>query len=90
MSLPIFYIKNGYLSFGNKTVLENIELFINKGDKICLIGRNGSGKSSLMRVINGDYEFDEGEVYIEPKISIYYLNQDIQLLDQKVMDYMMT
>lgn len=90
MSLPIFYIKNGYLSFGNKTVLENIELFINKGDKICLIGRNGSGKSSLMRVINGDYEFDEGEVYIEPKISIYYLNQDIQLLDQKVMDYMMS
>jgi ATP-binding cassette subfamily F protein uup len=90
MSLPIFYIKNGYLSFGNKIVLENIELFINKGDKICLIGRNGSGKSSLMRVINGDYEFDEGEVYIEPKISIHYLNQDIQLLDQKVMDYMMS
>jgi ATP-binding cassette subfamily F protein uup len=90
MSVPIFYIKDGYLSFGKKTVLENIELYINKGDKICLIGRNGSGKSSLMKVINRDYEFDEGDIYIEPKISIHYLSQNIDSINQKSLDYMLT
>jgi ATP-binding cassette subfamily F protein uup len=90
MSVPIFYIKGGSLSFGSKLVLEKIELFINKGDKICLIGRNGSGKSSLMKIIKGDYEFDDGDVYIEPRVSIDYLSQDIENVDQNVLDYLLS
>ena len=57
---PIFYIKGGDLSFADKSVLENLELYISKGDRVCLVGRNGCGKSSLMKIIEGEYELEVG------------------------------
>jgi ATP-binding cassette subfamily F protein uup len=76
---PIFYIKDGDLSFADKTVLENLELYISKGDRVCLVGRNGCGKSSLMKVIEGEYELDNGEMFKDPSVSIGYLKQDMKL-----------
>jgi ATP-binding cassette subfamily F protein uup len=76
MSTPIYYIKNGYLSFADKVVFEDIELYLYKSDKICLIGRNGSGKSSLMKVISGDYHLDSGELYKDPTATVTHLRQD--------------
>ena len=76
---PIFYIKNGNLSFADKIVLSSLELYIYPGDKICLVGRNGSGKSSLMKVIAGEYELDTGKLFKDPVINISYLKQDIAL-----------
>lgn len=74
---PIFYIKDGNLSFAEKILLTSLELYIYKGDKICLVGRNGSGKSSLMKIITGEYELDNGELFKDPSINIGYLKQDI-------------
>lgn len=74
---PIFYIKDGNLSFAEKILLTSLELYIYKGDKICLVGRNGSGKSSLMKIITGEYELDNGELFQDPSIKIGYLKQDI-------------
>ena len=74
---PIFYIKDGDLNFADKMVLSNIELYISSGDKICLVGRNGCGKSSLMKVINGEYELDKGELFKDSVINIGYLKQDV-------------
>ncbi|MES2214571.1 MAG: ABC-F family ATP-binding cassette domain-containing protein [Pseudomonadota bacterium] len=88
MSTPIYYIKNGNLSFADKTVFEDIELYLHKSDKICLIGRNGSGKSSLMKVIGGDYHLDSGELYKDASAHIAYLKQDtIGNLDISVYDF---
>lgn len=75
---PIFYIKNGNLHFADKILFSNLELYIYNGDKICLIGRNGCGKSSLMKVISGDYELDSGELFHDSSTKIDYLNQDIK------------
>ena len=77
---PIYFIKEGNLSFADKIVLANIELYISPGDKVCLIGKNGSGKSSLMKVISGDYELDSGEVFKNPTTKIGYLTQDIKII----------
>ncbi len=77
MKTPIFYIKDGNLSFGDKTVLSALELYIYPGDKICLLGRNGSGKSSLMKIIEGEYELDNGELFKDPLTKIGYLQQDM-------------
>lgn len=76
---PIFYIKDGDLSFADKAVLETLELYISRGDRICLVGRNGCGKSSLMKVIEGEYELDNGEMFKDPSVSIGYLKQDMNI-----------
>lgn len=76
---PIFYIKDGDLSFADKTVLETLELYISRGDRVCLVGRNGCGKSSLMKVIEGEYELDNGEMFKDPSVSIGYLKQDMNI-----------
>ncbi|MCX4084698.1 ATP-binding cassette domain-containing protein, partial [Rickettsia hoogstraalii] len=76
---PIYYIKNGNLSFADKVILSDLELYLYKGDKICLIGRNGCGKSSLMKVISGDYELDNGELFQDPAITTGYLRQGISI-----------
>lgn len=75
---PIFYLKDASLSFGDKDVLLNIELYIKPGDRICLVGRNGCGKSSLIKIIEGEYEIDGGELFIDPAVSISYLKQDME------------
>lgn len=88
---PIFYIKAGNLSFGDKTVLSEIEGYIYPGDRICLVGRNGSGKSSLMKVIFGDYELDNGEFFKDPAIKIDYLKQDMKNIpDSTIYDYVLS
>lgn len=74
---PIFYIKDGNLSFADKTILSSLELYVYPGDKICLVGRNGSGKSSLMKVMAGEYELDSGELFKDPLTNIGYLKQDV-------------
>lgn len=75
---PIFYIKQGNLSFADKIVLSDIEIYLSPGDKICLIGRNGCGKSSLMKVISGDYELDSGELFQDRACNVGYLRQDVK------------
>ncbi|GAA5252091.1 hypothetical protein KNCP2_03790 [Candidatus Rickettsia kedanie] len=75
----IYYIKNGNLSFGDKVILSDLALYLYKGDKICLIGRNGCGKSSLMKVISGDYELDNGELFQDSAITTGYLGQDMSI-----------
>lgn len=87
---PIYYIKDGNLSFADKIILSDLELYLYKGDKICLIGRNGCGKSSLMKVISEDYELDNGELFKDPAITTGYLKQDIAIkLNSNVYDFIL-
>ena len=76
---PIYTLKNIHLAFGDNQLFENVELYINKGDKICLVGRNGSGKSTLLKVIAGVIEPDGGEVFIQPGTQIAYMPQEPNL-----------
>jgi len=75
---PILYIKNGNLSFADKIVLSDLELYVSPGDRICLVGKNGCGKSSLMKIIEGEYEIDTGKLFQDPGISVGYLKQDMK------------
>lgn len=82
MSSSIYYIKGGSLSFGGKELFSEMEFFLNKTDRICLIGKNGCGKSSLMKIISNIYELDAGETYIDPYCRIGYLEQDMKLVSK--------
>ena len=89
--VPIFYIKEGNLSFADKKILSELELYVSRGDRICLVGRNGCGKSSLMKIIDGEYELDTGELFQDPAIKIGYLKQDMKLLPKgKIYDFVLS
>lgn len=76
---PIYTLKNIHLAFGDNQLFENVELYINKGDKICLVGRNGSGKSTLLKVIAGVVDADGGEIFVQPGTKIAYMPQEPDL-----------
>jgi ATP-binding cassette subfamily F protein uup len=65
------------LYFDGPKILENLSLEIDKGQRICLLGRNGSGKSTLLKVISGEIKPDTGEVITGPGVKIAYLPQDV-------------
>ena len=83
MSLPIFTIHDGLLSFSAKPLFEGLDINILEDDHVCLIGRNGQGKSTLLKVLAGIYELDGGSYYQKPNIKIHYLPQDLELPQSK-------
>ncbi|KJV54089.1 ABC transporter family protein [Orientia tsutsugamushi str. Gilliam] len=86
--LPIYYIKYGELSFANQKIFDNLNIYLYPGDKICLIGKNGSGKSSLMKIINSDYQLNKGEIFQHSATKIAYLQQNVTCnLSLKVYDF---
>ncbi len=73
--MPLITLDNISLNFSEKPILNEVNATILKGDKIALIGRNGEGKSSFMRVLAGAIEPDDGKVKIKNGIKISYLEQ---------------
>ncbi|HEX9139490.1 MAG TPA: ATP-binding cassette domain-containing protein, partial [Steroidobacteraceae bacterium] len=65
------------LSFGARPLLEHVQLQIEETERVCLVGRNGEGKSSLLRLLAGMAMPDEGTVWIRPGVRVAYLVQDI-------------
>ena len=54
------------LSFGGAPLLDRVNLQIDRGERVCLVGRNGAGKSTLMKVISGELQPDDGQVFRSP------------------------
>ncbi|MYE01785.1 MAG: ABC-F family ATP-binding cassette domain-containing protein [Alphaproteobacteria bacterium] len=73
---PIFTLRDAELGFGGASLFSEVSFGIARGDRACLIGRNGCGKSTLMKLIAGELELDLGERYAQPGIRIAYLHQD--------------
>ena len=73
---PIYTIRGAKLSFGLNPLFTDVDLYINRGDKICLVGRNGRGKSTLLKVIAREIEPDEADFFIQPGIRIGYMPQE--------------
>ena len=74
-------VENINKSFGKLKVLKNINLEINKGDRIVIIGPSGSGKSTLLRAINFLGKPDSGKIYFNDKL---LNNENISLYRQKI------
>ncbi|MCB1091147.1 MAG: ABC-F family ATP-binding cassette domain-containing protein, partial [Verrucomicrobiae bacterium] len=69
------------LSFGNQAVLEGATMAIYPGEKVGLVGRNGCGKSSFLRIVAGAEAPDDGTLSRRQGLAIGYLPQDFQLED---------
>ena len=82
------------LSFGGSVILKDISFSVNDGDRVGVIGVNGAGKTSLFKIITGEYSSDSGAVYLQKGHTVGCLaqNPDLSLLpgDTTVIDYMFT
>ncbi len=75
-------VENISKSFGERTLFKDISFGINKDQKIAFIAKNGSGKTSIMRIINGEDESDTGQVVVRKDIKMAFLSQDNNLQDE--------
>ncbi|MEN8175137.1 MAG: ATP-binding cassette domain-containing protein [Pseudomonadota bacterium] len=85
--MPVVNLKNISLAFGGPQLLDQVSLSIEKGERVCLIGRNGEGKSTLVKVISGDLVADGGERRLGQGAVIACLEQDVpEGIDASVFD----
>jgi ATP-binding cassette subfamily F protein uup len=67
------------LSYGNHRLLDGVTLAVNEGEKVGLVGRNGSGKTSLLKILAGTERPDTGDLSIQRGLRIGYLPQEFEL-----------
>jgi ATP-binding cassette subfamily F protein uup len=75
--MPIARLDQVSLSFGLRPLLDHVDLQIRKGERLCLIGRNGEGKSSLLKLLTRNIAADSGDVWVRPGCRIAVLDQEV-------------
>ena len=80
--MPILHLQQGSLAFGHLPLFENADLRIDAGERIALIGRNGTGKSSLLKALAGDVPLDAGTIWRAPGLRVARLEQDVLVSDR--------
>ena len=63
----VLEVKNISFSYGDELIFENISFSIKKGDVLCILGPNGTGKTTLIKSLNGIHDIDSGEIFINGK-----------------------
>jgi len=69
------------LQFGQQVLLDEVDLSISKGQRVCLVGRNGTGKSSLLKLLASEILPDQGNVWRRPELRVARLEQDLPTAD---------
>ena len=75
---PYLLVENLTKSVGSKVLFSNISFAVNKGQRIALIARNGIGKSTLMDILMGKTDYDEGKITWRKDLKVKYLPQKLQ------------
>ena len=81
MSDFLLSLKDVSLAFGGPPVLDGVSLSVQRGMRAALTGRNGEGKSTLLKVIAGALEPDAGEIVRAPGLTVAYVRQDVAPAD---------
>lgn len=91
--MVVLSVSDVTLSFGLHTVLSHVSFSVNEGDRLAVIGVNGAGKTSLFRVITGEYRPDSGDVYLAKEKTVGLLRQDVAVMcrdsDTTLFSYML-
>lgn len=74
--MPLITLDNACLAFGHHALLNHVVLQLDPGERVGLIGRNGGGKSSLLRVLSGAIKLDDGRLWCAPNLKLAYVPQE--------------
>jgi ATP-binding cassette subfamily F protein uup len=74
--MPVATLEHVSLAYGHVPLLDHVDLVIEPGDKLALIGRNGTGKSSLLKVLAGQAPADDGVVWRKPDLRLAWVQQE--------------
>ena len=74
----IFSLREVEIKFGKKVIFQNLDLNLHKKDMIALVGKNGVGKSTLMKTICGEQDVDNGIIWNFPNLKVSYFNQKFE------------
>jgi len=75
--MSLIRIQDGCLAFGHVALLDRIELNVEHGERVCLIGRNGTGKSTLLNVLSGELLLDSGQLWRRDGVKVAKLAQEV-------------
>jgi ATP-binding cassette subfamily F protein uup len=75
--MPILRLDNVSIAYGHLPLLAHVDFQIEKGERVCLVGRNGAGKTTLFRVITGAAAPDEGEIWRAEALRMAHLEQEV-------------
>lgn len=75
--MALLHLRNIHLENGDNRLFDGIELQIEAGERLCLVGRNGTGKSTLMKLLCREVLADDGEIIHSPDLKIARLQQDV-------------
>jgi len=86
--MELLRLREASLHYGTQVLLDGVDLSISRGQHVGLLGRNGAGKSSLLRVLAGDTAVDSGERWLRPATRLARLTQDLPAAsDSSVFDF---
>jgi ATP-binding cassette subfamily F protein uup len=86
--MELIRIAQGELAFGEDSILDKTDLTVKTGERVCLVGKNGAGKSSLMKVLMGKQNLDDGQILMSSNIKLAMLEQDPpESSEMSVFDY---
>ena len=81
--MPLVSLDHIAMAYGHLPLLDDASLQIEAGERVCVIGRNGTGKSTLLQIISGEVTPDAGSVWRQPALRIARLVQDVPLSADK-------
>jgi len=80
--MPLLRLDKASLHFGTQVLLDEVDLVITRGEKLGLLGRNGTGKTTLLKVLAGELSPDSGERWLRPGIKLARLEQTLPDADE--------
>ncbi len=86
--MPLFRLNDIQLAYGTHVLLDHVSITIRPGERWGLLGRNGAGKTTFLKLLSGKIKADGGEFWTQPEIRVAYLDQELPpSSDQSVYDY---
>ncbi|AZR81603.1 ATP-binding cassette domain-containing protein [Thiomicrospira sp. S5] len=75
--MALLFLRDTQLSYGTQTLLDGVDFKIEPNERVCIVGRNGEGKSTLLKVIEGSVQADDGSRILQDGVQIAKLQQEV-------------